>query len=275
MRGSRLRSQLFGAISVVVLICVALTIGLGLVLTQREVKKSALSDLAHQVELIAANQGVSSVKGLPADPGDSQQVATARDLSLQAARSPTVGAGASRTPSTRSRNDELRRRSLLLRRRLGQSGDGHPPAASAFALVAVRLGTPHRGCGRRPPRRTRRVPARAPHLASYRPRLCRGPEPHAWHAPRAGAGRGCNRDRDARRRLQRARRAAPAGAGGRAELPPLGQPRAEDAAHRDPRLCRGGRGTAPWDPQVAAATVAARGRGGSSASSATCSTSRG
>ena len=37
MRGSRLRSQLFGAISVVVLICVALTIGLGLVLTQREV----------------------------------------------------------------------------------------------------------------------------------------------------------------------------------------------------------------------------------------------
>jgi two-component system OmpR family sensor kinase len=64
MRGSRLRSQLFGAISVVVLICVALTIGLGLLLTQREVKKSALRDLAHQVDLIAANQGVSSVKGL-------------------------------------------------------------------------------------------------------------------------------------------------------------------------------------------------------------------
>ena len=64
MRGSRLRSQLFGAISVVVLICVALTIGLGLLLTQREVKKSALRDLAHQVDLIAANQGALSVKGL-------------------------------------------------------------------------------------------------------------------------------------------------------------------------------------------------------------------
>ena len=64
MRGSRLRWQLFGAISVVVLICVALTIGLGLVLTQREVKKSALRDLAHQVDLIVGNQGVSSVKAL-------------------------------------------------------------------------------------------------------------------------------------------------------------------------------------------------------------------
>jgi signal transduction histidine kinase len=64
MRGGRLRWQLFGAIGVVVLICVALTIGLGLVLTEREVKKSALRDLAHQVDLIAANQGVSSVRAL-------------------------------------------------------------------------------------------------------------------------------------------------------------------------------------------------------------------
>jgi two-component system sensor histidine kinase BaeS len=64
MRGSRLRSQLFRAIGVVVLICVALTIGLGIVLTRREVKKSTLRDLAHQVDLIAANQGVASVRGL-------------------------------------------------------------------------------------------------------------------------------------------------------------------------------------------------------------------
>jgi two-component system sensor histidine kinase BaeS len=64
MHGSRLRSQLFRAIGVVVLICVALTIGVGLVLTEREVKKSSLRDLAHQVDLIAGNQGVSSAKGL-------------------------------------------------------------------------------------------------------------------------------------------------------------------------------------------------------------------
>ena len=66
MRGRRLRSQLFRGIAVVVLICVALTIGLGLVLTRREVKQSTLRDLAHQVDLIAANQssGVSSVRNL-------------------------------------------------------------------------------------------------------------------------------------------------------------------------------------------------------------------
>jgi two-component system sensor histidine kinase BaeS len=64
MRGGRLRSQLFRAIGLVVLICVALTIGLGLVLTEREVKKSTLRDLAHQVDLIAASQGVTSVQSL-------------------------------------------------------------------------------------------------------------------------------------------------------------------------------------------------------------------
>jgi len=64
MLGQSLRSRLFQAIGVVVLICVAFTIGLGLVLTQREVKKSALRDLAHQVDLIRANEGVASAKGL-------------------------------------------------------------------------------------------------------------------------------------------------------------------------------------------------------------------
>jgi two-component system, OmpR family, sensor kinase len=64
MFGSGLRSRLFQAIGLVVLICVAFTIGIGLVLTQREVKKSALRDLAHQVDLIAADQGVSSLKTL-------------------------------------------------------------------------------------------------------------------------------------------------------------------------------------------------------------------
>jgi two-component system sensor histidine kinase BaeS len=64
MRGSGLRSQLFRAIGVVVLICVALTIGLGLLLTEREVRKSTLRDLAHQMDLIAASQGVSSVRSM-------------------------------------------------------------------------------------------------------------------------------------------------------------------------------------------------------------------
>jgi signal transduction histidine kinase len=66
MGGGRLRWQLFRAIGLVVLICVALTIGLGLVLTRREVRQSTLRDLAHQVDLIKANQstGVPSVRNL-------------------------------------------------------------------------------------------------------------------------------------------------------------------------------------------------------------------
>jgi two-component system sensor histidine kinase BaeS len=67
MRGSGLRSRLFRAIGVVVLICVALTIGLGLLLTQRQVERAKLRDLANQAELIATVQGgsVSQLKNLP------------------------------------------------------------------------------------------------------------------------------------------------------------------------------------------------------------------
>src|SRR5438552_1647761 len=56
MRGSGLRSRLFRAIGVVVLICVSLTIGLGVVLTHRAVKHATLRDLAHQVDLLAEAQ---------------------------------------------------------------------------------------------------------------------------------------------------------------------------------------------------------------------------
>jgi len=56
MRGNGLRARLFRAIGVVVLICVALTIGLGLLLTQRAVKRATLKDLAHQADLIAKTQ---------------------------------------------------------------------------------------------------------------------------------------------------------------------------------------------------------------------------
>jgi two-component system, OmpR family, sensor kinase len=56
MRGSGLRARLFRAIGVVVLICVASTIGLGVVLTHRAVKRATLKDLAHQADLIARTQ---------------------------------------------------------------------------------------------------------------------------------------------------------------------------------------------------------------------------
>jgi two-component system, OmpR family, sensor kinase len=54
MRGSGLRSRLFRAIGVVVLICVALTIGLGVVLTRRAVERATLLDVSHQADVIAA-----------------------------------------------------------------------------------------------------------------------------------------------------------------------------------------------------------------------------
>ncbi|HKN62971.1 MAG TPA: HAMP domain-containing sensor histidine kinase [Gaiellaceae bacterium] len=56
MRGNRLRSQLFRAIGVVVLICVALTIGLGVLLTHRAVERATLEDLGQQADVIAAAQ---------------------------------------------------------------------------------------------------------------------------------------------------------------------------------------------------------------------------
>jgi two-component system OmpR family sensor kinase len=68
MFGAALRARLFQAIAAVVLICVALTIGLGLVLTRRAVEKATLQDVAHQADLIAAAQGnsVSSLKNVAA-----------------------------------------------------------------------------------------------------------------------------------------------------------------------------------------------------------------
>jgi signal transduction histidine kinase len=71
-----LRSRLFRAIGVVVLLCVALTIGLGVVLTHRAVEKATLKDLAHQADLIAGTQvtGVGSAASLrPLRPYFAQQ----------------------------------------------------------------------------------------------------------------------------------------------------------------------------------------------------------
>ena len=57
MRAASLRSRLFQAIGVVVIICVSLTIGLGVVLTRRAVEKGTLRDVAVQADIIAAIQG--------------------------------------------------------------------------------------------------------------------------------------------------------------------------------------------------------------------------
>src|SRR6478609_7463894 len=66
MRGASLRARLFQAIGVVVIICVSLTIGLGLVLTRRAVEKATLQDVANQADIIAAIQsGASETISIP------------------------------------------------------------------------------------------------------------------------------------------------------------------------------------------------------------------
>jgi len=53
-----LRSRLFQAIALIVLLCVALTLGLGLVLTRRAVDEATLKDVAHQADLVAGSQRI-------------------------------------------------------------------------------------------------------------------------------------------------------------------------------------------------------------------------
>ncbi len=67
MRGTSLRSRLFQAIGVVVIVCVALTIGLGLVLTRRAVEQATLADLARQADLVAQEQQASVSRTVPPD----------------------------------------------------------------------------------------------------------------------------------------------------------------------------------------------------------------
>jgi signal transduction histidine kinase len=53
---SSLRTRLFRAIALIVLLCVAMTFAVGLVLTRRAVDSATLKDLAHQADLIAGGQ---------------------------------------------------------------------------------------------------------------------------------------------------------------------------------------------------------------------------
>jgi two-component system OmpR family sensor kinase len=53
-----LRSRLFQAIALIVLLCVGLTLGLGLLLTRRAVDDATLEDVAHQADLVAGSQRI-------------------------------------------------------------------------------------------------------------------------------------------------------------------------------------------------------------------------
>src|SRR3954462_14273548 len=55
-----LRTRLFQAIVLVVVLCVGLTVAVGLVLTRRAVDRATLHDVSHQADLIALSQDVKS-----------------------------------------------------------------------------------------------------------------------------------------------------------------------------------------------------------------------
>ncbi len=99
MRGNGLRSRLFQAIGLVVLICVALTIVLGLVLTRRAVEHATLQNLAHQGALVAAFGGgsVGGVRHLPppltASLKDQQETIKAKGRILPASAQRSIARG--------------------------------------------------------------------------------------------------------------------------------------------------------------------------------------
>ena len=55
-----LRTRLFRAIALTVVLCVGLTVAVGLVLTRRAVDRATLRDVSHQADLIARSQDVNS-----------------------------------------------------------------------------------------------------------------------------------------------------------------------------------------------------------------------
>ena len=73
-----LRGRLFAAIVLVVVLCVSLTVVVGLVLTRRAVDRGALRDLSHQADLIAISQDVtktpSPLTNLPTEYFDRQHM---------------------------------------------------------------------------------------------------------------------------------------------------------------------------------------------------------
>ena len=120
---------------------------------------------------------------------------------------------------------------VLLRSTRNQSADWTP--------FLVGLGA--RRAARRRPRGGRRLPARARRRPARDARRRGEPPARGRREPRPAPDRGLDRAAPALGRLQRALGGAPPRAGRRARLPPLRQPRAEDAADRDPRPRRGPR----------------------------------
>ena len=195
----------------IVALSVAITLGLGLILTRRAVQDATLQDLAHQAALIVGEErsALSPLTHLPQlrpylaqqheryilDPAVLPQAARRE---LAADRPATGGVTIDGTAYYFAAEPVGRRAFILLR----------PKSLTHSALDAVRREHPDRGARRRPAGRRGGLPARAPDRASGGPRRRGQPEPREREAVRTGPGRGRGRAGDARGVLQRPRRAA-------------------------------------------------------------------
>ena len=187
MFGSSLRARLFQAIGVVVIICVALTIALGLVLTRRAVEKATLQDVAHQADIIRAIQSGSggslpSISTLLQD--QHEQLVTSRKPNIVPRSSPSRRGGSS-DGNRLSRGPGVQ--GIFTLDGVDYYYAARPanpgyivlfrPVSTATALSSYVWGLIIAASVGGLARRARRVPRRAPDLASRRPD--RGGRAHA------------------------------------------------------------------------------------------------
>ena len=241
-RARSLRTRLFAAICVIVALAVAITLGLALVLTRRAVEDATLqgsrppgrADRRRGAERTHAARPPPAARALPGR--------AARAVHPRPEEASAVGAARAQQGHPVTGSVTLDGTAYWFAAEPVQGARLHPAPPEEpdrDALDAVRRGDRDRGGRRRPARGGRRVLPRPPDHPARRPG--RRGEPGPGERPASGArpDRGRGRARDARGLLQRPRRAARAGARGGALVPAVGQPRAEDAADLDRRLCGG------------------------------------
>ena len=264
-----LRGRLFAATLAALALTLALTIGIGAILTRQQVDKVQASGLARQADSAAKTrrQAVSYINNTQVSGGITTIVGYRPSF---AGIVPDVNRSSNGSTTYQGKRYIYSYRTipsrglLLLRASSAKSAAWHPflgdlllAALAGAALAAVLSFLVARSIVR-PVRRV----ADASHALAAGETPTPLPEEGAARARLARAG--VQRDGAAARDLARQR----------AQLPALGQPRAEDAADRDPRLRRRARPRAPSRPTRPRRRSSSR-RGGSSGSCATCSTSRG
>ena len=202
-----------------------------------------------------ADRGPETRRSRPADAGRARAVprhgrAAARDPHSLAGGAPAPRRGRRAHPVGRRRERKPRgaRHALpLCGAPERQRGDRPPPPrlAPGRRLDTVRARARARRSRRGDARCRRRAAPLPCGRAADRPRLRGEPGARGRRAARAASGHRASGGRDAGSVLQPSLGRARAHAGGGAVVPAVGQPRAQDAAHGDPRPRRGPRGRRP------------------------------